>query len=408
MKVKINGSFFLSVLLSLCLVLLLPFSALADLAVDDQTVIATNSDASRSRSLDIAPFSSISTIQNTISYSGASVVLSYYDMSNVFRQVHVSIASDGSFKINRPSNLAKGVNLMIHIEKKSLPPSGNYKVIADFALHTPMLYGSSVSYFVKSVNNAASEDLYSSSLSLVQNYGDFQVSGVVKLGYVDVYQIGATISGTVPTVIAGVVQVNFSSSSTSADILSPGANTASQDIQNNISDNTSQMVDKQEETNGLLVQIISTISNQLTAFWNQLAGEFTNLYNKMNQQHREKLDADRQNTDDIISNQNENTNQVLNGYDSSKLDDSSNNLNNSLTEYNDINNGISESIGYYLENFEYRNLSDYPSGVLGSLLFFGNYMQRIFESMNNFNLPITLGFTLAFVLMLIGYFRYGR
>lgn len=207
-------------------------------------------------------------------------------------------------------------------------------------------------------------------------------------------------------------------------------NSGSSGVDNAIANNTGTLVEQQEETNGLLVQIISTISNQLTAFWNQLAGEFTNLFNKMNQQHQEKLDADRENTGDIIDelgdnttnlinnnnfntdkitqNQDENTDQILNGYDSSDLDSSSNNLNDTLTEYNDLENSITESMGSHLEEFEYNDISGYPSGVLASLLFFGNYTQDIFETIGNFNLPITLGLTLTFVLMLIGYFRYGR
>lgn len=407
MKVKIKGSI-LSLLLSLCLALSVPFSSLADLATDSQAVYDTDYESIQPLSIGITPMSSISTITNTVDYSGALVVLTYYDMSNVLQTVTAPIGSDGSFKLVRPSNFALSNNFSLYLNRKGLPPAGNYDVIVDFALHTPMQYGSSFVFAARQVNNASTQQLYSTSFSLVQNYGDFQVSGVIQLGQVSDLQIGATNSGTVPSVIDGVVRANFTLSSSSPNVVSPGASSVDQDIQSSISDNTGALVEQQEETNGLLVEIIQTISNQLKAFWDQLAGEFTNLYNKMNQQHQEKLDADRNNTEDIISNQNQNTNQIVNGYDSSALDNSSNNLNDSLTEFSGLQNSISESMAPHLKNFEPRNLNDYPSGVLGSLLFFGNYMQYIFDAMNNFNLPITLGFTLTFVLMLIGYFRYGR
>ena len=56
----------------------------------------------------------------------------------------------------------------------------------------------------------------------------------------------------------------------------------------------------------LIKNTIQTISSQLTAFWNQLAGEFTNLYNKMNQQHLESMDK----VDEQIDNDNTNTDKV--------------------------------------------------------------------------------------------------
>ena len=45
-------------------------------------------------------------------------------------------------------------------------------------------------------------------------------------------------------------------------------------------------------------------------------------------------------------------------------------------------------------------------GVLSSVMFVGNYMQSVFESMGAFNFPIILSLTLVICLMLIGYARY--
>ena len=55
-------------------------------------------------------------------------------------------------------------------------------------------------------------------------------------------------------------------------------------------------------------EVVQTISFQLTAFWDQLAGEFTNLYGKMDTQHEEDLNAVEDQTDDITDNADKNTN----------------------------------------------------------------------------------------------------
>ena len=81
-------------------------------------------------------------------------------------------------------------------------------------------------------------------------------------------------------------------------------------IQSNIADNTAQQVEQGDTIIELIKNTIQTISFQLTSFWNQLAGEFTNLYNKMNTQHAEQLEADRMNTDNIIAADDANTNKV--------------------------------------------------------------------------------------------------
>lgn len=281
----------ISLLLSFCLLLSMPVSSLADMATDSQAVYATDSDAIQSRSFNIAPFSSISNIENTIDYSEVSAVLIYYDMSNNVRYYYSNVRSDGSFSFSRPSDFAKVIRFGFSFGKKSLPSSGIFSFVLDAGMHTPMTYGTPLVWLSRSNTNASYDGVGTSSASLIQLYGDFQISGVMEIGLNNSAEISASVTSSVPSQIGGVVKVNFTRSTSKPDLSAPGSNSVTQDIQNNISNNTSQMVDKQEETNGLLVQIISTISNQLTAFWNQLAGEFTNLYNKMNQQHQAAMEA---------------------------------------------------------------------------------------------------------------------
>lgn len=85
---------------------------------------------------------------------------------------------------------------------------------------------------------------------------------------------------------------------------------SSTNVAEDTANNTAQLVEKQDTIIDQIMNVTQTISSQLTAFWNQLAGEFTNLYNKMNQQHAEQLEADRMNTDNIIAADDANTNKV--------------------------------------------------------------------------------------------------
>ncbi|GLC80242.1 hypothetical protein [Lacrimispora brassicae] len=281
----------LSLLLSICLVLSVPFSSFANLATDSQAVYAAENEAIQSRAFSITPFSSISTIQNTVDYSGVLVSFIYYDMYGVIKYSYFPVGSDGSFKFSLPSDVDMPWRLGVVLSKTALPSSGNYSVIADFGMHTALTYGTSAISVRRDNNNASSEYGGTESSSLIQSMGDFQISSVVDLGFVSALELTATIIGSVPSSLGGVVKINFSKSTAPPAFASPGADTVGQDVQNAISDNTGKMAEEQEKTNGFLIEIIQTISSQLKSFWDQLAGEFTNLYNKMNQQHQEAMEA---------------------------------------------------------------------------------------------------------------------
>ncbi|MDO4279634.1 MAG: hypothetical protein Q4C69_12470 [Lachnoclostridium edouardi] len=92
--------------------------------------------------------------------------------------------------------------------------------------------------------------------------------------------------------------------------VSPGIAGGSGSATDYIAGNTADLVEAQEETNGFLARIIQTISNQLEALWDQLAGEFTNLYNKMNTQHAEDLASRENQTEELNDNADKNTNLI--------------------------------------------------------------------------------------------------
>lgn len=90
----------------------------------------------------------------------------------------------------------------------------------------------------------------------------------------------------------------------------------SQDTADNtatIAENSNRQVEQGDSIIELIKNTIQTISSQLESFWNQLAGEFTNLYNKMNQQHAEKLQSDQDTRDTITEESEKSRNFIVDG-----------------------------------------------------------------------------------------------
>lgn len=202
--------------------------------------------------------------------------------------------------------------------------------------------------------------------------------------------------------------------------VNPTAGSGVNDTANNtaeIANNSNRQVEQGDSIIELIKNTIQTISSQLESFWNQLAGEFTNLYNKMNQHHSEDLakvdeqiSADRQNTDDLINNQDKNTDQITGGYDSSGLDSSGNKLNDSLTGLEDNENAIHDQASGWITDFTLPNFDQLleSGGILAACLWLGQFWQSMFTNMGAFNIPVTLSLCLIFVLMLVGYHRFKR
>ncbi len=381
----------------------------------------------------IAPLSSGDDVKNTVDLTKVSFGISYYDMTNKVIYKTKQLDSSGEFIFSRPSDFVKSNDLEIRLKKGALPSSGKYRVDFMFSSHVGgMSYRSPYIVTYKTSANVARQQSSSTVQNFSQFSGNFQGSFTIDLGSIDdLYLVVKLDNLSFP--YGGVVKFSFTklSSSAQTDMGSAGGSYSSEDAANDTANNTAQIAQGMSDANDTLKEIIQTISNQLAALWDQmynymhlrqLANDDKNtnaLIDNQNNNNETLIEENRNNTDDIIDaldnnsstiidNNNQNTDTIVNGYDSSKLDNSSNQLNDTLTQYDDLENSISESMGSYFNDFEYTNIADYPSGVLSSLLFFGNYLQKIFESIANFNLSITLGLTITFVLMLIGYYRYGR
>lgn len=308
----------------------MPFSSWADTASSsDARKVATSSDALPSQDyMDTDDFdtldapsllaaSGLPSVTNTVDYSAVSVGIEYYDMSNVRHAVWCKVGSDGWFNITRPSDFVKLYAVRIQVDKSGLPSPGKYKF--EFVCNTQGGGASnpdrSTLGLQKAYTNASTVYVYPE-VSTISNYSEFYVTGSIDLGVLNSVCLYTSYPSPGNTSFGfnfnGAVKIRFErlGSSANVDVSSPGADSSSQDIQQNIADNSAQQVEQGDTIIELIKNTIQTISSQLTAFWNQLAGEFTNLYNKMTVQHTEQLEADRTNTDDIISADNANTDKV--------------------------------------------------------------------------------------------------
>ncbi|XBX10104.1 hypothetical protein QMP26_19865 [Enterocloster clostridioformis] len=253
------------------------------------------------------------TVSNSVDYSGVQMCLAYYDMSGRIQHSFSQVNDNGYASIARPSDYASPYWFGFVLRKRALPPAGKYKVSVHFGSNTFISYDFTTFWFGVKYSNVSEQG---SQIFVDGTYssGDFSLSADVSIGastsQFNISNFLKSDTGTPPW--GGYVSINFTRLSGDAPVQggSPDSGNVDQDINQSISNNTAQQVEQGDTIIELIKNTIQTISSQLTAFWNQLAGEFTNLYAKMTQQHSEQLQADRDNTDDIIAADDANTDKV--------------------------------------------------------------------------------------------------
>ena len=241
---------------------------------------------------------------STIDFTGSKLNLRYYDMMNRVKDVSVNLNADGYGSIPRPSDFVKSVEIEIRLFKSNLPSAGKYNMNVHFGSNTGgFTYTDAFVWSGKNNKNAGMQQ-QQTSIDFSQGSGDFNISTIVEIGNIDYLNVGAYSSGIIPPV-GGFFTVSFTkvSGSVAPDVTTAGGSYSSGDA---LADNTARQVEQGDTIIELIKNTIQTISFQLTSFWNQLAGEFTNLYNKMNQHHQESMDK----VDEQIDNDNANTDKV--------------------------------------------------------------------------------------------------
>ena len=356
------------------------------------------------------------TVSNSVDYSGVQMCLAYYDMSGRIQHSFSQVNDNGYASIARPSDYASPYWFGFVLRKRALPPAGKYKVSVHFGSNTFISYDFTTFWFGVKYSNVSEQG---SQIFVDGTYssGDFSLSADISIGastsQFNISNFLKSDTGTPPW--GGYVSINFTRLSGDAPVQggSPDSGNVDQDINQSISNNTAQQVEQGDTIIELIKNTIQTISSQLTAFWNQLAGEFTNLYNKMTQQHSEQLQADRDNTDDIIAaeesnttniinNNNANTDKLSNGYDNSGMNSDNDRLNGSLTEYDQAEDNLMEDVNTGIGNIDFDFSFDSTLSVISTV---SDFLQGIYERSGGFQVVINVCLILSLASCAVGLYR---
>ena len=222
------------------------------------------------------------------------------------------LGSDGFYHFSSPGAGYRIVQFRLYIHRAGLPSAGTYGLSVNIAQGN-IDADISASYIQFDVGGTNVETDYRSvyltnanannGTSYVGNCNVTIPSNCKSLSY------AFSLKNPTTAFDLGGCDYKFTLNSNSGPSVSGGDIDNTQDMTNNtnqIANNTAQQVEQGDTIIELIKNTIQTISSQLTAFWNQLAGEFTNLYDKMNQQHQESITK----VDEQIDNDNTNTDKV--------------------------------------------------------------------------------------------------
>ena len=239
---------------------------------------------------------------STVDLSNIYVRLSYYDMSGKVCSKVANLNSDGYFSISAPSDLASIRWITFYVPLSSLPSTGNYRCDAHFGSNTGGFTYSGMKLQYDYIFTNANADYTSYTNGFIQSSGDWSFSQSIKIPYqVKSMQFVFDFKN-LSLPYGGYFSLSFTKLSSGASVDYQGTDySSSTNVAEDTANNTAQLVEKQDTIIDQIMNVTQTISSQLTAFWNQLAGEFTNLYNKMNQHHSEQLQADSDNTDKVTT-----------------------------------------------------------------------------------------------------------
>ena len=265
--------------------------------------------------------SGLPTFDNTVNYSGVCVGVYYEDVLKKRHWAWSDVGSDGWYNIVKPDDYARIVNVVIRLSRSAIPNSGKYTMkVRNSVQGGGSNYITKYFFYVeKSVSNATA--FYQNiNLSGQSNYSEYYIEDSVNLPTSYSYMnITADYDGdhSFGFPFNGAVKIQFDSLDNSASTsVNPTAGSGVNDTANNtaeIANNSNRQVEQGDSIIELIKNTIQTISSQLESFWNQLAGEFTNLYNKMNQQHAEKLQSDQDTRDTITEESEKSRNFIVDG-----------------------------------------------------------------------------------------------
>ena len=415
--------------------------------------VATDSDASFDFELD--PDFGISPYIIDVEYDPRNTVNRHFCSMGVWdsdsaHNYTVSLnSSNGQAFIDKDKALAAGLTdverICLNIGRGALPPPGKYTLRVWFVSHTGLKYSRAEMYTRKTTTNA-SWISNSFRTSLYQFSGDAVTQTTIEIGSLSQITVSLYLQNKSLTnlPLGGYWHVAFDPITDDEPIIDVGAGGPStpegtqeeiasgignlgsimeavsgivSDISSsvtNVVQNTGQIVNLQTRTNELIIEVVKTISNQLAAFWDQLAGEFTNLYNKMNDHHNELMDADRTNVEDHMENDDKNTDRIIDALESEHQDDQygynndewgneRDKIDGILNEYDAVEDELIGNVSGHLDSFEFDNYFSSFAFVMSDI---GDFLSRFYDTLDTFNIPIGFSFTLTIAMLCIGWYRF--
>lgn len=439
-----------ALLLSLLLVVSLPFSALADVASGSNAVLG---DPFSDR-LDM--YSSVGTVTNTV--SGSRVVVYYTDSEGkFFNSGHITPSFKNgrfSFSYSAPADcIIEEVDFYLQNKAISpqlkfnyLPsPAGSYDLSMDFTSDFSLFYDSIGIFSVYLPENASpivnqfgldgvktsSGDFYipPQPIDIRGSYTNFRVKCVVPISN-NMRHFG------------GSYAIRFDSSSAPGHDTA-GPNISTEDIQTGIADGIgdissgigqlNQTMEYVSQSQDLIIKgidnIILHISDQLYAFWDQ-------LYNLIHVPTMAKLDQILQAIKDMdinvnvdldelksaisnaaskitgqiqssinsqITNDDKNTDHLENGYDNSGILGENTKLDGAITEYEKVEDQLLNDAKDKIGKFEFENPFEKYTGPLSDISYF---LTGIYNGLQGLNIPVSFSLTLTIALVFIGYYRF--
>lgn len=372
------------------------------------------------------------------------------DTSNISNTVPINLCSMGVWDRDSLHNFSKRLDsngravisrseaaslenldrICINIPSGALPPPGTYEFQVFFGSDTGLEYRSSWIHARQRINNAVNPTdakVFDLGNGFSQFSGDASFVCNITIGS-NISTI--TLSFSLKNIslnnfpVGGAWKVNFKRTTDSPSFTTPGGPQTPEDTQQNISSgidnlngiasgisdkvgsvvqNSANMVSAQNQTNALIIQVIQHISDQLHAFWDQLAGEFTNLYAKMNDHHEELLDANRENTEDIMANDDKNRDHMENAYDNSQLNQDNDRLGSSINEYDQAESDVMDSVNDSLGAFSFdANFSAY----LATIQSFSGFIQDMYDNAGALKDVINVSFMVSIASLVIGIYRF--
>lgn len=434
---------------SLFIVFLLIFSCSFSSYAD----VASGSDAIMTLDLDdedygVSVASSVASVSSTISWDNVRIMFRMYykDNPNSYIYRTQSMGGTNSFSWDT-TKLSKDIvvdSVYLRLYKDAIPPVGKYRLQFDYASDNGVTWNLNKYYVKKSVDNANAVDTNWTGATLIQESGDCYWETTTSLPSCDYIDLGLYCTkNVIEGAFGGIFNVAFTPLSSDTDInvnANPLGNNE-QDYQNDVSSSLSDLsssVGSMSEdlssaaenleyistSQNLIIQgidnVIMHISDQLYAYWDQhfnlihlpemdkmdeIIDAIENIDLEVNVNlDKLKSSIDTMNTD-IQNKLQSTTDKITSGYDSSGLEAENSELSGAVTEYDQAEQEVMDSVTGNIESFEYPDVETMPGGILAALSFFGGFMQSCFANMGDFNIVITLSLTMIFVLILVGYHR---